>query len=453
MKRRNSVAKAAQHVHPSLGTLTMLKRLLLAATASLTIGLAPAAAQSPIDILKDGIAGSGFANALKNIEAAADQQDATVAAALGMLRFTRGVEKFAQAMYRHGLRPGARSAAPLVGMQLPVGNPNPEPMSYQQFRGYLSDFAADLAAADEALTRVGEREVKLPVDLRLIRIDIDGDGVAGPSEQLFALANSTQIVPQAPDVPFLVAFDTADIHWLRGYSNLLGAVADFWLAHDFEGTFNGSFQTLFPSNAPTPEAKKLAQGAGTTSGFDVRDLADTVAMIHLINWQAVEPQRLNSFREKLLNVAKLNRITWRLARAETDDDHEWLPNPRQTSFALRGMLTVTDERIDAWLGAVAEIEDVLEGRKLMPHWRFSPSETGLPINEPDGSVTLPKLMGEGVNIKKMLTEPRGFDLVLWFTGHAAVPYLEQGEVARFNAWGQAERIFGGDLVTYAFWFN
>ncbi len=39
------------------------------------------------------------------------------------------------------------------------------------------------------------------------------------------------------------------------------------------------------------------------------------------------------------------------------------------------------------------------------------------------------------------------------TGQGAVPYLEAGEVARFDAWSQAQRIFEGNLFAYAFWFN
>jgi len=36
--------------------------------------------------------------------------------------------------------------------------------------------------------------------------------------------------------------------------------------------------------------------------------------------------------------------------------------------------------------------------------------------------------GPGVNLRRVFTEPREFDLVLWVQGTAAVPYLEAGEV-------------------------
>ena len=46
------------------------------------------------------------------------------------------------------------------------------------------------------------------------------------------------------------------------------------------------------------------------------------------------------------------------SKAETDDDHEWLPNPKQKG-ALG--LPVRDEMIDAWLAMMAELEVLLNG--------------------------------------------------------------------------------------------
>ncbi len=421
--------------------------------ASALVISAPAFAKSPEETLRDALIGGGFEAGLSALSAA--KTEPAVAAAWGVMRFSRGIERFAQAMYRHGLRPGGRSAAPmLLGMNLPQGNPNPQPLSYEEFRKILSDLSADMAAVDERLSKVGEAPLKLRLDLHTMRIDINADGKADPDEELFSLvrAGAGMMGADGEKQPFIVAFDTADVQWLRGYSNLIGAVVDFWLAYDFKMTFDSAFQAFFPANAPTPEAKRLAEGAGSYYGTDGRDIADLVAMIHLINWMPVEPERLASARLRLLKVGELNRLTWKLARAETDDDHEWLPNAKQSSSAM-SFMAVSDERIDSWLAAVAEIEDVLEGRKLMPHWRFSPPDMSLAFEEPKPGAKEKPFIGEGINVKRLFLEPRPFDLVLWVTGHGAVPYLEKGEVARFNAWSQAERIFEGNLFAYAFYFN
>jgi hypothetical protein len=87
--------------------------------------------------------------------------------------------------------------------------------------------------------------------------------------------------------------------------------------------------------------------------------------------------------------------------------------------------------IDSWLAMLNEVEEVLDGRVLAPHPRFQ----------------------RGINVKRVLTEPRPFDLVLWFTGHGVLPYLEDGRIADGRAWTEAQRVFRGQLLTYAFWFN
>ncbi|MFO1238237.1 MAG: hypothetical protein U1F24_14715, partial [Alphaproteobacteria bacterium] len=60
---------------------------------------------------------------------------------------------------------------------------------------------------------------------------------------------------------------------------------------------------------------------------------------------------------------------------------------------------------------------------------------------------------KGFNVPRVLDEMQSFDLVLWLTGHAALPFLEDGPIASSAAFDNAERVFAGDILTYAFWFN
>ena len=53
----------------------------------------------------------------------------------------------------------------------------------------------------------------------------------------------------------------------------------------------------------------------------------------------------------------------------------------------------------------------------------------------------------------MFFEPRDFDLVLWVAGIGAAPYLEDGEVLGGSDWSELNRIFRGNFLGYAFWFN
>lgn len=100
----------------------------------------------------------------------------------------------------------------------------------------------------------------------------------------------------------------------------------------------------------------------------------------------VEPARLDQFRLHFIQVAQLNRETWKLIRAETDNDHEWLPSSKQESV-LR--MPVREEMIDAWLAAVTEVEALLEGKKLMANIGKTDEED----------------MGKGINVKKLLEDP------------------------------------------------
>lgn len=135
-------------------------------------------------------------------------------------------------------------------------------------------------------------------------------------------------------------------------------------------------------------------------------------------------------RNHLKTVIALNRQTWTLIGKETDDDHEWLPGPRQKSGVLPSF-NVTEERIEAWLGLLSRFEAALDGRLLIPHWRFS----------------------KGIDIAKLFDEPQSFDLILWVTGPAALPYLSEGPVMAGNEWNQILAIFEGNFAAYAFYFN
>ena len=51
-----------------------------------------------------------------------------------------------------------------------------------------------------------------------------------------------------------------------------------------------------------------------------------------------------------------SRHSWSLILAESDDDREWLPNPRQTNVAIGQR--VSQQQIDAWMMALDEFDAV-----------------------------------------------------------------------------------------------
>ena len=146
------------------------------------------------------------------------------------------------------------------------------------------------------------------------------------------------------------------------------------------------------------------------------------------------PARLGRFRKHLIQVAALNGETWRHIRAETDDDHEWLPNPKQKGVLG---LPVRDELIDAWLGMMAELEALLDGKRtfLKSLWNKD---------------------GKGLNLKALFDDPpEKFVLDLTFFQNLPDKYWSGGEDADTNALSRVIDLFLRDPtgVAFAVWFN
>jgi hypothetical protein len=128
-------------------------------------------------------------------------------------------------------------------------------------------------------------------------------------------------------------------------------------------------------------------------------------------------------------MVQLSREYWRRINAETDDRNEWIPNPRQSGVLAR--MQVTEDRVAGWHRFLDEFQALLEGKKLIPHWRFD----------------------QGVNLRRIFLEPTTFDIVFLFQGTAALPYLEDGDLTTEQTWDQITRVFGGDFFRYFIWFN
>lgn len=350
------------------------------------------------------------------------RDDDTARFGLGITQFVRGIERLGQSLYGYGLRP---SLVDLPVLRLPVGdNPNPKPMTDADARQVLLDWLADLQKAEKTLAAIKDENVKLPLKVSDIRWDWDGDGT--PDDTLIVLVKRFF----GPAVPgeLTVAFDRGDVAWLRGYCHLLMAFCEFPLAHDGHDLFDTSAH-LFFKNAQTLGAK-LRGSNRQPQGFNEEAIADLIAFVHMIRLPVKEPERMKSCWQHLLSVIETGRESWKFIRAETDDDQEWIPNAKQNS-ALG--VRLTDEMIDSWLSFLNEADELLNGRRLVPFWR--------------------KSTPQGLNLKRVFLEPRLFDLVLWVQGTAAIPYLEDGPQTRPEIWQRLQRVFRGEFIGFALWFN
>jgi len=404
---------------------------IIALAASLTCSWSLAADSAPLveSYLLSGRLADGeqsLANHLK-----VSPRDDLARFGLGTLQLLQAIERVAQSLYHYGLRDQSnRIPLPILRMPLP-SNPQPTKIGYADSRKILQTLVDDLAAAEKTLAAVESKEVKLPLHFGRIRLDLDGDGAIGEEETLwriYARLNRAMQVSQADAESFVIAFDKADVAWLRGYCHLLMTLSEMVLAYDTHDLFDRTAHLFFEKvNSPfefLSNGRKLFE-------FNQVDVVDVIAFIHLLNFPVAEPQRMQSALGHLQQVIALSRVTWSELLAETDDDHEWIPNPKQTGVIPN--VRITQEMVDGWYEFLDETEQILQGKKLLPFWRGNDQR--------------------GINFKRVFTEPRKFDLVLWIQGTDIAPYLEAGEVTKPEVWRRLDRLFRGEFIGFAVWFN
>jgi len=374
-----------------------------------------------------------------------DPDDAPARLALGAVQAMTALEALAQDAYRYGLGGGGiEEAGQMLGVAVPR-NPQPEPVGYDDLRATLERFHAGLATADATLAPLTEligteagRSLQWRVELGRVRLDFDGDGVAGePLSQL--LAQARRVRPAEPGgaagaIP--IDADLGDALWLRGYLNLIAATLDAVLAYDAREAWDATAQLFFP-RAVTAIPYLAEPSEPRLGGFDAALLADVIALIHLIDLPVVDADRAATALTRLRTTVAMSQASWRAILAETDDGREWLPNPRQSGVVPGGPdgdpLAVEEAMVTSWLELMDELDAILAGERLVPYWRVTD--------------------GRGVNVRRVFLEPRALDLILWIQGAAVQPYLETGTVTSPDDWARIRRAFGGRFATFAFWFN
>jgi hypothetical protein len=337
---------------------------------------------------------------------------------LGVVRLLRGVERMSQSLHRHGFRSsrGGFWAGGMWGFtRVPVPeNPKPGPLDYAGFRRILQQWVDDLADAEATLSTVSDPTFKLPLHVALFRLDLDGDGKAGPGEtgwRLLAAAFPRLDLKEGQAAGFRIGFDLGDVLWLRGYIHVLSAITEAFLVPDEKRYFDHYGHEAFEGVPAPPADAKPPEWTGKTV------------------WAKDARQRLRSILAHLEAVTELSRASWKAILAETDDDDEWLPNPRQAGVLG---IKVTQEQIDLWTACMGELGEWLSGRKVLN----SRGDAG----------------GIGYSIRRLLLElPDHEDR--WFAAddwlRAKGPPVDTEVFER--GWRALSR--GGDPLMFGLWFN
>jgi hypothetical protein len=357
---------------------------------------------------------------------------------LGLVRFALAIERLGQTQYRYGLHPPRYIGMPVLRFPVP-DNPSPEALTYDQQRKNLQQFLNDLRVVDETLAPMRADDVKIPLNIGAIAFDLTASGDPTKKATLADIV-ATVMASGRPSIPtgtedrlrLDIAFDRADALWLRGYVHLLSATLEFALAYDWHETFEelgGIFYTRIDPPPPIDRPAIAPEAQRRTFFGDNVSIADAVALLHEIRWPLAEPERLKASHAHLKQVIALSRETWKAIATEADDDREWLPGAHQKNAVLP--MPMSDEQVAGWLAVLDEFDAVLDGKKLVPHWRFQ----------------------KGFNLRNVFFKPQRFDLVLWMTGHDAAKYVEDGPTITWETWNSWQRIFGGNFIGYAFWIN
>lgn len=352
---------------------------------------------------------------------------------LAVIQFMRGTERLMQSLYGYGMNQFPLGSIPFVRLPIPK-NPKPQTITYDGLQQVFQAWIVDISKVRSTLEPIQDQNLKLALRLGLIRLDFDGNGKVDKDEMLWQVFNAVTgaRVTEQQAQQFLIAFDLGDALWLQGYTHVLGAIAEFFRAYDSRELF-AACAHLFFQNVDTPHKFLLTSRRQSSDDYSNQfqfEFFDLISAIHLAKFPLAEPQRMMTILNHLKSVIRLSRESWQSILAETDNDREWLPSPKQNSVIPD--IRITDDMIKSWLTSLDESALILDGKKNLPFWR-------------DSKLTL--------DFARIFTEPRAFDLVSWVQGTAATSYLEKGTVTDWRVWGDMLNAFGGNLFNFVVWFN
>jgi hypothetical protein len=185
------------------------------------------------------------------------------------------------------------------------------------------------------------------------------------------------------------------------------------------------------------------------------DNAKRQVVIHL---QSAE--RVKHARELVLAGLDYSDASRRAYLAETDDDREWVPSPRQHSHPVP--LDVDDRLYETWTGVVADVRDLMAGKRGIGMRELatliSPELTKM---TPDAFIDVGRMFSDPMDIT--LTFDDGEDLATmtrWLRGvlgHGYVEHVQASPLVQRLAAMRADLERGGETLEhklhYLLWIN
>ena len=390
--------------------------------AALLVAAAPASAQDAAQ-LSQSVAENGLAATEAALSAVADP-DATQAFALGGVRFLRAIEVTLQTRWRLGIN-AERTELPILRLPVPP-NPSPEPFAPEAIEALFARLVDDLAAARAPLDGITDSDrVELPIRLADLWFDINLNATRNAGEGLAEVAGLVLTGRPAELDDAVVHFDTADAAWLSAYTHFLSAFAELVLAFEPRDQIARVIEASRAMDA-------LATDTFYPNALDMQfgQQIDRLAMIYFSIRQQPVPAHTRAARAHLLSMIARNRDFWFRVAVETDDRGEWIPNDSQTQ-ALG--IPVPQGTAAGWQAVLDDAEALLNGTRLMPHWRLRE--------------------GAGINLRRLMDDPVPVDLAEWAHGIGLLPFAEQGERISSENWFAFQRLVSGNAFLFAVYLN
>lgn len=220
----------------------------------------------------------------------------------------------------------------LDGRTTLVGGFEAGAINQKYLRTTFGDAEAELAAVEEDLAAASrERGIALELCLACWEIDWNGNGrVDERDRRLFEIeqdADGNPIPEGDPRRRPTFRFDDGDIPWARAFVSFQRAALDVVLAYDWT------------------EVAGLARRR--------RDRPDRVVV------RLVDPGRIAEAKKRLLEGLGHSDACRRAYLAETDDDREWVPSPRQKNHPMP--LPVDQALYDTWEGVIGDVRRLAHG--------------------------------------------------------------------------------------------
>lgn len=391
----------------------------------------PAPAETPVLADENAISfAEGLQPMINRLRADEDISDADRFTLAGA-QFLRGVELALQTRYRVGATEGI-DFLPVLRLELPT-NPAPEPFSGAIIETIFADLESQMEAARDTLGQIDEgAQFTATINLSSVWMDANIDGMRQDAEQLLTLGavaiGGRRAVAARDEMPgaLVIDFDQSDAAWLAAYTHMLSSTSDMVLAFAPAAIIDevmGAGVQL--------DALSRRNNPGFT-GNDAR-WADLAATVIRVLEQQPDADRTQSARLQMLAMVDENRTFWQRVGAETDQRREWIPNDGQRSGLGIDFPGGTGP---AWLAVLDDLEALLEGELLAPHWR---------LGTRGGS--------HGINIRTMLDAPQSYDLLGIIQGAGILYAVEEGPLISDANWRSFQTLVGRQRGFFPFLLN